>query len=290
MKNNFSWLKWIGGVWLALGVLSMIWGAMSLFSTSLGATPPFRLADPARSFFSALHMYPWTEATALAIGIFWFVSGWGLILRRSWTQTVLVSAHTLLAVYALVGWVAAYALQGNSQTRWPLGPLVFLAAALLNGGVALLLNGLSITEALSWLPLQTVHIADARCELCGAQLDPQTGLCPRCQSVPDKIDTTASQPPPKAKLVNVENNALFWIDTTHKTMIGRGAMQNDINLNSPTVSRRHAWIEYKEGQFWLNAISDANGTFVNDERIQQQVLNNGDQIRFGRIRFQFLIS
>jgi len=67
-------------------------------------------------------------------------------------------------------------------------------------------------------------------------------------------------------------------------------MHNDLNVNNPTISRRHAQIEYQEGHFVITALQDSNGTFVNEERVRQQTLNNGDKVRLGRARFQFVID
>jgi ABC-type multidrug transport system ATPase subunit/predicted component of type VI protein secretion system len=67
--------------------------------------------------------------------------------------------------------------------------------------------------------------------------------------------------------------------------IGRDA-SNDVVLDSPTVSRFHAEIERVGARFRLRDLRSANGTFVNDQRVEGEVwLQEADEIRIGRHRF-----
>lgn len=61
---------------------------------------------------------------------------------------------------------------------------------------------------------------------------------------------------------------------------------NDVVLSSPTVSRFHAQIERVGHRYCLRDLRSANGTFINDQRIEKEVwLNDGDSVRIGRHRF-----
>jgi hypothetical protein len=76
-------------------------------------------------------------------------------------------------------------------------------------------------------------------------------------------------------------------DLKGKMNIGR-APDNQIVLTDPTVSRHHAWIREQEGSFLVFDIGSANGTFVNDERVEApRVLENGDTVRFGEVDLVF---
>jgi len=69
--------------------------------------------------------------------------------------------------------------------------------------------------------------------------------------------------------------------------VGR-APDNQIVVDHPTISRHHGWIREEEGEFVVFDIGSANGTFVNDERIEApRNLQNGDVIRFGEVEFVF---
>jgi hypothetical protein len=56
---------------------------------------------------------------------------------------------------------------------------------------------------------------------------------------------------------------------------------NDIALNHPTVSRTHAGIKEIDGDYWIFNLSDANGTLLNGEQIEQTPLADGDLIQIG---------
>jgi pSer/pThr/pTyr-binding forkhead associated (FHA) protein len=69
--------------------------------------------------------------------------------------------------------------------------------------------------------------------------------------------------------------------------IGR-AKDNQVVLDDPTVSRHHAWIKAEGENFLVFDVGSGNGTFVNDEQIQEpRLLQSGDTIRFGDASFIF---
>jgi pSer/pThr/pTyr-binding forkhead associated (FHA) protein len=70
-----------------------------------------------------------------------------------------------------------------------------------------------------------------------------------------------------------------------KLTLGRDSA-NDVQLNVPTVSRYHAQVERIGRRYRLTDLHSANGTFVNDERIEGQVwLGKQDTVRMGPYRF-----
>lgn len=67
--------------------------------------------------------------------------------------------------------------------------------------------------------------------------------------------------------------------------IGRDR-ENDIVLNVPTVSRFHAQVERVGRRYRINDLRSANGTFVNDQMIEQKAwLKPEDTVRIGPSRF-----
>lgn len=70
-----------------------------------------------------------------------------------------------------------------------------------------------------------------------------------------------------------------------RIMIGRDP-SNDVTLDSPLVSRFHAQIERVGQRYRLTDLRSANGTFVNDKRIEGVVwLQPQDMVRVGPSRF-----
>jgi hypothetical protein len=70
------------------------------------------------------------------------------------------------------------------------------------------------------------------------------------------------------------------------TTIGR-TRQNLIQLDAPSVSRKHAQIVLTEGGYVLRDLGSENGTFVNGDRVTEHVLAEGDRLQFGALRFSF---
>jgi hypothetical protein len=65
--------------------------------------------------------------------------------------------------------------------------------------------------------------------------------------------------------------------------IGRDE-SNDLVFPSPTVSRRHARLDFREGRWWIEDRGSFNGTFVNGVRLQPGVpipLRHTDSIAVG---------
>lgn len=69
--------------------------------------------------------------------------------------------------------------------------------------------------------------------------------------------------------------------------IGRG-VDNTVILNSDSISRRHAGIEIRSGCYYLIDRHSTNGTYVNDELVQDCQLRRGDQIKIGDTILKFL--
>ena len=68
--------------------------------------------------------------------------------------------------------------------------------------------------------------------------------------------------------------------------IGREG-ENHIQLEAVGVSRRHASVTFTPGGFVIKDEQSSNGTFVNDERVTEHVLVNGDIVRIGVAQMQF---
>jgi pSer/pThr/pTyr-binding forkhead associated (FHA) protein len=71
------------------------------------------------------------------------------------------------------------------------------------------------------------------------------------------------------------------LGTSAPSGIGRDASRCELVLDDPAVSREHARIQWEHGQFVLYDLASANGTWVNNNRIQRQPLMDGDMVRIG---------
>ncbi|WP_455198669.1 FHA domain-containing protein [Kaarinaea lacus] len=78
-----------------------------------------------------------------------------------------------------------------------------------------------------------------------------------------------------------------------ESRLGRGS-NNDITINDELVSKQHAEIIAEQSEandgfiYTIMDCGSTNGTFVNDKKISEYTLKNGDVIRIGINHFRFV--
>ena len=75
--------------------------------------------------------------------------------------------------------------------------------------------------------------------------------------------------------------------TGERTRIGRSP-DCEIFLDDVTVSRNHAVLVERGGEFFVEDQGSLNGTFVNRHRIESARLENGDELQVGKYRMTFV--
>lgn len=68
--------------------------------------------------------------------------------------------------------------------------------------------------------------------------------------------------------------------TRQKTVIGKSA-DADIQLNDQFASKLHAVIHFEEGKFFISDLGSSNHTWLNEKKIMNEELKDGDKIRVG---------
>lgn len=94
------------------------------------------------------------------------------------------------------------------------------------------------------------------------------------------------------KLINRKDSLPFKIKEYYSIdeaiTLGRHG-DNNIVIKDPFVSKRHFQIIEDEGEFYLEDLNSANGTYLNGDKIFDVVkLNDGDIIRIGQLEFLFV--
>lgn len=74
--------------------------------------------------------------------------------------------------------------------------------------------------------------------------------------------------------------------TPNRATIGRSP-KNSILIDAKTVSRRHAVIISRDGNFYVNDMNSRNGTYINDKKINISPITHHDHITFGNQSFLF---
>lgn len=72
-------------------------------------------------------------------------------------------------------------------------------------------------------------------------------------------------------------------------IIGRHS-DADIRLPSPEVSRRHCKLYFREGFWRVQDLHSLNGVHVNDEKVYEATLYDGDLFRVGEFLFEIRYS
>ncbi len=137
--------------------------------------------------------------------------------------------------------------------------------------------------------------ADANfCANCGRPLaalgDTTTGAlrleeAPEPEGAADEGVDTADLEPGTALLVGIRGpnrGARFLLDRDVVT-VGRHP-DSDIFLDDITVSRRHAEFRRDAQRFWIHDVGSLNGTYVNGNRADDQLLETGDEVQVGKFK------
>jgi two-component system cell cycle response regulator len=72
---------------------------------------------------------------------------------------------------------------------------------------------------------------------------------------------------------------MYRVDRS-ETVIGR-ASDADIRVQDDGVSRRHSKIVQSGSDVWIEDLGSANGTYIDDSRVERRLLRDGDKIRMG---------
>ena len=78
----------------------------------------------------------------------------------------------------------------------------------------------------------------------------------------------------------------FALDDDRMT-IGRRP-DSDVFLDDVTVSRDHALLVKRGGDYYLDDLGSLNGTYVNRHRIESHRLEDGDELQVGKFKLTFL--
>ena len=75
------------------------------------------------------------------------------------------------------------------------------------------------------------------------------------------------------------------------TVIGKLETGADSVINMPTVSRIHAKIRKRDGEYYLTDLNSRNGTSVNGQMLkagEEHLLKDEDEVDFAQARYIFL--
>ncbi|MBB3177280.1 FHA domain-containing protein [Variovorax sp. Sphag1AA] len=92
---------------------------------------------------------------------------------------------------------------------------------------------------------------------------------------------------PQLMLTTVSGESMPITLKPDENTLGRGP-KNDIVIDSPQASRVHAVITVEPAFVTIRDLGSRNGTFVNDHRIESQLLVHDDSIKLGSYEMRFV--
>lgn len=249
--------------------------------------------------------------------------GWlGILLPGLQTyQTLFILIGSILLVCGIAYWVVAIGLLQGKEWGRVYGIVVAALAGLawLGMGIALILflgTLAGITPAIVYIAIGLLNllpilylIGQEAKDWCGAAVIPVPPTVPVTPPpvtpppvAPTQPPPTPSVRPPRQPTVPIgappapegwlvlrsgpRTGQQFGLKRGRNT-IGRDPSRADIVLDDETVSGAHAVIQFEQGQFYIYDLASLNGTYVNERRVQKQLLMDGDAIRFGNARAVF---
>ena len=113
---------------------------------------------------------------------------------------------------------------------------------------------------------------------------PPPPAAPRRTEIMDRMPSIAGigwlvgdRPPNQGRMLRVDGE---------RATLG-AAGECEIVIDGTHVSDRHASLRFRDREFVLTDLDSTNGTFVNDQRVGQHTLMDGDRVRFGSSEWVF---
>lgn len=83
-------------------------------------------------------------------------------------------------------------------------------------------------------------------------------------------------------LVVLAGSRRFAVPASGVSHVGR-SLDNDVILDHPSVSRKHARLTPRAGSWLLEDLDSTHGTYVNGRRVSASLVRPGDQLRLGAV-------
>jgi hypothetical protein len=137
------------------------------------------------------------------------------------------------------------------------------------------------------------------CQKCGSYLGGAQSGGSESQTATYRVDETGELVPVDVEQVVAHEGAALVIRAGggrvgesfplagERLTIGRRP-DSDVFLDDVTVSRDHALLVRRGGEYYLDDLGSLNGTYVNRHRIESHRLEDGDELQVGKYKLTYL--
>ncbi|MDQ3936971.1 MAG: FHA domain-containing protein [Actinomycetota bacterium] len=106
---------------------------------------------------------------------------------------------------------------------------------------------------------------------------------------PDRAARKLAPPPALAGRAMLIGHDKRTVLSGSRLLIGR-SRDCDVTIDDPNVSRRHAELRNEDGRWIVTDLGSTNGVKLNGRRVEQAVLEPGDELTFGLARLRFVLE
>ena len=159
----------------------------------------------------------------------------------------------------------------------------------LDASAPTVLNGRQITAETALKPGDLVLFARVGCRVSSDRPAVATAPPPSARKTADEAARTRVRNTLPKYMLRGVSGATFGktFALTGTMVIGRQA-DSDIPVPAEEISRHHARLQVTADGVLVEDMSSANGTFINDKRIQNGLLKPGEELRLDTVRFMLV--
>ncbi len=148
------------------------------------------------------------------------------------------------------------------------------------------INGKALTEPVQVRPGDLLTFAEVRCR--AVAVEKSAPAVRREVEADDDGATKVRMALPKFVLRGVSGETFGRIFPVGQTIVAGRQSECEIHIPSDGISRRHAELKLTADGVMVEDLGSANGTYINDRRINRELLRPGDELRFDTVRFLLL--